>query len=154
MKGVRFKLVKFRTMSKQRESNGIVLSDEQRMTRFGSWLRASSLDELPEFWNVIKGEMSLTGPRPLLVEYLDRYSVEQSQRMNVLPGITGWAQINGRNEISWEKKFELDIWYVNHRSLRLDLLILFRTCVQWCRLSEWKKNRYQVVTEFKGKKKE
>lgn len=124
LKGKIFKLYKFRTMHETRDKNGQVLPDEQRITTLGKFLRASSLDELPEFLNVLRGEMSIVGPRPLLVEYLNRYSPEQARRHEVLPGITGWAQVNGRNILSWEDKFKLDVWYVDHWSLWLDLKIL------------------------------
>ncbi len=125
--GKLFKLYKFRTMRDLYDSEGKPLPDEQRMTKFGRFLRSSSLDELPEFFNVLKGEMSLVGPRPLLVAYLERYTPEQARRHEVLPGITGWAQVNGRNALSWEDKFKLDVWYVDHRSFWLDIKILFRT---------------------------
>ncbi len=122
-----FKMIKFRTMKDIRDENGKVLPDEKRHTTIGKILRALSLDEIPELINVIKGDMSLVGPRPLLKEYLSLYSQEQLKRHQVLPGITGWAQINGRNAISWTEKFKLDIWYVYNWSLRLDLKILFLT---------------------------
>lgn len=125
--GKPFEMVKFRTMRDAVDVHGNVLPDAQRMTPFGSFLRASSLDELPELWNVLKGEMSLVGPRPLLMEYLPLYSSEQYRRHEVRPGVTGWAQINGRNALSWEDKFKLDIWYVENRSFWLDLKILFLT---------------------------
>lgn len=125
--GKPFKMVKFRTMLDAVDKQGNPLPDQQRMTSFGSFLRATSLDELPELWNVIKGEMSLVGPRPLLMEYLPLYSEEQSRRHNVRPGVTGWAQVNGRNAISWEDKFKLDVWYVDNQSIWLDLKILFLT---------------------------
>ncbi|WP_305966782.1 sugar transferase [Marinobacter salsuginis] len=125
--GKPFKMVKFRTMLDAVDKQGNPLPDQQRMTSFGSFLRATSLDELPELWNVIKGEMSLVGPRPLLIEYLPLYSEEQSRRHNVRPGVTGWAQVNGRNAISWEDKFKLDVWYVDNQSIWLDLKILFLT---------------------------
>jgi len=128
--GEPFALVKFRTMHDGRDEHGLVLPDEQRLTRFGRWLRATSLDELPELWNVLCGEMALVGPRPLLLEYLPLYSPEQARRHEVRPGITGWAQINGRNALSWEDKFALDVWYVEHRSLRLDLEILLATLLK------------------------
>jgi len=120
-------MVKFRTMRDAVDFDGQPLSDAERMTPFGRCLRATSLDELPELWNVLKGDMSLVGPRPLLMEYLPLYTAEQARRHEVRPGITGWAQVNGRNAISWEKKFELDVWYVEHRSLLLDLKILYLT---------------------------
>lgn len=122
-----FKMVKFRTMTSVRDGAGNLLPDEQRLTRFGRFLRSTSLDELPELWNVLKGDMSLVGPRPLLVEYLPLYSAEQARRHDVRPGITGWAQVNGRNAISWDQKFKLDIWYVANRSFWLDIRILFLT---------------------------
>lgn len=122
-----FKMYKFRSMSNQRDSNGNLLPDEQRLGRFGKLLRSTSLDELPALFNVIKGDMSLVGPRPLLVEYLPLYNPQQAKRHSVKPGITGWAQVNGRNAISWQKKFELDVEYVKNRSFALDLKILFMT---------------------------
>lgn len=125
-----FRLIKLRSMRDARGRDGRPLPDAERLTNFGKLLRASSVDELPELWNVVRGEMSLVGPRPLLVEYLERYSPEQARRHEVLPGITGWAQINGRNAISWEEKFAADVWYVDHWSNALDLQILFRTIKQ------------------------
>ena len=125
--GQPFEMVKFRTMTNERGPDGALLPDAQRLTPFGRFLRANSLDELPELWNVLKGEMSLVGPRPLLVEYLPLYSPEQARRHEVRPGITGWAQVNGRNAISWADKFALDVWYVDHRNLWLDVQILWRT---------------------------
>jgi lipopolysaccharide/colanic/teichoic acid biosynthesis glycosyltransferase len=125
--GKPFRMVKFRTMTDERGPDGALLPDAQRLTPFGRFLRASSLDELPELWNVLKGEMSLVGPRPLLMEYLPLYTPEQARRHEVRPGITGWAQVNGRNAISWADKFALDVWYVDHRSLWLDVRILWRT---------------------------
>lgn len=122
-----FKMIKFRTMTAECDDQGNLLPDAQRLTSFGKFLRASSLDELPELWNVLKGEMSLVGPRPLLMEYLPHYTPEQARRHQVRPGITGWAQINGRNAISWEEKFKLDVWYVDNRTFRLDVKILFLT---------------------------
>lgn len=125
--GKPFEMIKFRTMRDAVDAQGNVLPDAQRMTPFGSFLRASSLDELPELWNVLKGEMSLVGPRPLLLEYLPLYSPEQYRRHDVRPGVTGWAQINGRNALSWEEKFKLDVWYVDNRNFWLDLKILLLT---------------------------
>jgi len=122
-----FTLLKFRTMTEARDPAGNLLPDEQRLTRLGRFLRRTSLDELPELINVLKGEMRLVGPRPLLTQYLDRYTPEQARRHEVKPGITGWAQINGRNALTWEEKFKLDVWYVDHRSLALDLKILLLT---------------------------
>lgn len=125
--GKPFEMIKFRSMRNAVGSDGTLLPDAERMTLLGEKLRSSSLDELPEFWNVLKGEMSLVGPRPLLMEYLPLYSAEQARRMEVRPGITGWAQINGRNAISWDEKFELDVWYVDNRTLWLDFKILWLT---------------------------
>ena len=125
--GVPFALIKFRSMLAARDSDGKLLPDAERLTPLGRWLRATSLDELPELINVLRGEMSLVGPRPLLMEYLDHYTPEQSRRHEVRPGLTGWAQVNGRNAISWEEKFKLDVWYVEHQSLRLDAKILWLT---------------------------
>ncbi|CAK8717224.1 Undecaprenyl phosphate N,N'-diacetylbacillosamine 1-phosphate transferase [Candidatus Electrothrix gigas] len=125
--GKPFRMYKFRTMTDERDTDGNLLSDEQRLVPFGRFLRSTSLDELPELINVLKGEMSLVGPRPLLMEYLDRYTAEQARRHEVLPGVTGWAQINGRNALSWEEKFNLDVWYVDNRSLWLDVKILWMT---------------------------
>ncbi|MDW8289325.1 MAG: sugar transferase [Armatimonadota bacterium] len=125
--GKPFVMLKFRTMTDQRDAKGELLPDELRLTRFGKWLRSTSLDELPELFNVLKGEMSLVGPRPLLMEYLPRYTPEQARRHEVKPGITGWAQVNGRNALSWEEKFRLDVWYVDHWNLWLDLKILWVT---------------------------
>ena len=119
-----FEMIKFRTMTDERNSKGLLLPDADRLTPFGRFLRVSSLDELPELWNVLKGDMSLVGPRPLLMEYLPLYSAEQSRRHDVRPGITGWAQVNGRNALSWEEKFKLDLWYVDNRSTWLDIRIL------------------------------
>src|SRR5690554_3088350 len=127
LNGKPFEMVKFRTMLDATDKHGNPLPDDHRMTPLGSFLRATSLDELPELWNVLKGDMSLVGPRPLLMEYLPLYSVEQYRRHEVRPGVTGWAQINGRNAISWEDKFKLDVWYVDNRSLWLDIKIIFLT---------------------------
>jgi len=127
LKGEPFEMIKFRTMKDAVDSNGNALPDAERMTPFGNKLRSSSLDELPELWNVLKGEMSLVGPRPLLMQYLPLYSDEQRRRHEVRPGVTGWAQINGRNSLSWEEKFKLDVWYVDNRSFWLDVKILFLT---------------------------
>ena len=122
-----FNMIKFRSMTMENDTSGILLSDSNRLTRFGEFLRSTSLDELPSLWVVLKGEMSLVGPRPLLVEYLPLYSKKQSRRHEVKPGITGWAQVNGRNAISWDKKFDLDVWYVDNQSIWLDIKILFLT---------------------------
>ena len=125
--GVIFKIIKFKTMNDKKDGNGQLLSDALRLTKIGSFVRKTSLDELPQLLNVIKGDMSLIGPRPLLPQYLALYSEFQNRRHEVKPGITGWAQVNGRNAISWDKKFELDVWYVDHISLALDIKILFKT---------------------------
>lgn len=127
LNGKPFLMVKFRTMLNAVDAQGNPLPDDQRMTRFGSFLRSASLDELPELWNVLKGDMSLVGPRPLLMEYLPLYSPEQARRHDVRPGVTGWAQVNGRNALSWDEKFKLDVWYVDNQSLWLDIKILFMT---------------------------
>ena len=127
LNGKVFKMMKFRTMLDSNDKFGNLLPDEQRMTSFGAFLRSTSLDELPGLFNVLKGDMSLVGPRPLLVQYLPLYNKEQARRHNVRPGITGWAQVNGRNAISWEEKFKLDVWYVDNRNFLLDLKILFLT---------------------------
>nr|WP_312534790.1 sugar transferase [Moraxella sp. CTOTU47618] len=125
--GKPFEMIKFRTMKDATDKEGNALPDSERLTEFGKKLRASSLDELPELWNVLKGDMSLVGPRPLLMEYLPLYSPEQAKRHNVRPGVTGYAQVNGRNSLSWEDKFKLDTWYVEHQSLWLDMKILLKT---------------------------
>ena len=125
--GEPFQMFKFRTMSNATAPDGTLLPDAARLTPLGQKLRATSLDELPELWNVLKGDMSLVGPRPLLMEYLPLYTPEQARRHTLRPGITGWAQINGRNALSWEEKFALDVWYVDHQSLKLDIKILWRT---------------------------
>ena len=125
--GKPFEMIKFRTMKDATDKAGNALPDSERLTEFGKKLRASSLDELPELWNVLKGDMSLVGPRPLLMEYLPLYNAEQAKRHNVRPGVTGYAQVNGRNSLSWEDKFKLDTWYVEHQSLWLDMKILLKT---------------------------
>ncbi len=125
--GKPFEMIKFRTMKDVTDKEGNALPDSERLTEFGKKLRASSLDELPELWNVLKGDMSLVGPRPLLMEYLPLYNAEQAKRHNVRPGVTGYAQVNGRNSLSWEDKFKLDTWYVEHQSLWLDMKILLKT---------------------------
>jgi sugar transferase EpsL len=122
-----FVMIKFRTMTDERDENGILLSDKVRLTGFGKFLRSTSLDELPGLWNVLKGDMSLVGPRPLLVEYLPLYSTKQARRHEIKPGVTGWAQVNGRNTISWDEKFDLDVWYVDNQSIWLDIKVLWLT---------------------------
>ncbi len=148
--GRTFTLYKFRTMSDAHDAQGSLLPDEQRLTRFGRWLRSTSLDELPEIFNVLRGEMSLVGPRPLLTQYWERYSPEQRRRHHTLPGITGWAQINGRNTLSWEEKFKLDVWYVDHWSLWLDVRILFMTLGKWIQREGINPRGQEVMDEFQG----
>lgn len=145
-----FTLYKFRTMTDARDPQGGLLPDTQRLTRLGRLLRASSVDELLELYNVLRGEMSLVGPRPLLMQYLDRYTPEQARRHHVLPGITGWAQINGRNAITWEQKFELDVWYVDHRSIWLDVQILALTFWKVLRREGINQPGHATVEEFIG----
>lgn len=128
--GIPFRIYKFRTMTEERDADGILLPNDKRLTALGRFLRSTSLDELPELWNVLVGDMSLVGPRPLRMEYLERYSPEQARRHEVRPGITGWAQVNGRNAISWEEKFAFDVWYVDNRSFWLDLKILWLTAIK------------------------
>lgn len=148
-RGEPFVLYKFRTMTRERGNSGL-LPDEHRITRFGRLLRSTSMDELPELFNVIKGEMSLVGPRPLLMKYLELYSTEQARRHAVLPGITGWAQVNGRNAISWEQKFELDVWYVDHWSFGLDLRILWLTAGKVFRREDINQPGHISSEEFTG----
>jgi len=145
-----FFMYKFRSMTDQRDSGGNLLSDAERLTPFGRFLRSTSLDELPELFNVLKGEMSLVGPRPLLMEYLERYTTEQIRRHEVRPGITGWAQVNGRNAISWEEKFTLDVWYVDHCSFMLDLRILRLTLLQVFRKEGINENGQATMSKFMG----
>lgn len=149
-----FELIKFRTMTDARDPEGNLLPDEERLTPFGRWLRSTSLDELPTLWNVVKGDMSLVGPRPLLVKYLDRYSPEQKRRHAVRPGITGWAQVHGRNAISWEEKFALDVWYVENLSLRTDLTILLRTMSQVLGQRGISAEGHVTMPEFEGSREE
>jgi undecaprenyl phosphate N,N'-diacetylbacillosamine 1-phosphate transferase len=145
-----FKLIKFKTMTDKKDENGNLLSDEQRMTMIGSFVRKTSLDEIPQMINVLKGDMSLIGPRPLLVQYLPLYSKEQKKRHLVRPGITGWAQVNGRNAISWQRKFELDVWYVDNQSFLLDIKIFFKT-IKNILISEGINQAGQATAEaFKG----
>ncbi|RLQ88279.1 sugar transferase [Notoacmeibacter ruber] len=152
MHGRIFQLVKFRTMTDERDSSGELLPDAQRLPPFGRWLRATSLDELPELWNVLKGEMSLVGPRPLLVQYLPLYSERQSRRHAVRPGLTGWAQINGRNALSWPEKFELDVWYVENQSFWLDLKILARTVAAVLKSSGISATGEATMPPFRGER--
>ncbi len=150
LRGEPFRLAKFRTMTDLRDDSGDLLPDGNRLTALGRFLRATSLDELPTLWNVVRGEMSLVGPRPLLMRYLERYSPEQARRHEVRPGITGWAQVNGRNELSWEEKFELDVWYVDHQSLGLDLAILAKTLRTVLRREGISARGQATAEEFKG----
>lgn len=152
LRGREFNMVKFRTMTDSRDPSGVLLSDTVRLTPFGQFLRASSLDELPELLNVLKGEMSLVGPRPLLVEYLPLYTSEQARRHEVRPGITGWAQVNGRNAISWEEKFKLDVWYVDNRSLWLDVKILWMTFLKVIQRSGISQDGHVTMEKFNGSK--
>ena len=148
--GKPFRMVKFRSMTDARDAHGNLLPDEERLPAFGRWLRASSMDELPELFNVLKGEMSLVGPRPLLMQYLPRYSARQARRHEVPPGITGWAQVNGRNAISWDQKFELDVWYVENRSLWLDCKIIFLTILKLFRRDDVNAPGSATMPEFMG----
>lgn len=148
--GKPFICLKFRTMNDRRDEHGKLLPDEQRLTSLGKFLRSTSLDELPELLNVLRGEMSLVGPRPLLMQYLDRYTPEQARRHEVLPGITGWAQINGRNILSWEDKFCLDVWYVDHWSFWLDLKILALTVIKVLRREGISREGFATAPEFMG----
>ncbi|WP_335011146.1 sugar transferase [Nostoc sp.] len=151
-----FNFYKFRTMTNARDTEGNLLADEKRLTAFGKFLRQTSLDELPQLWNVLKGDMSFVGPRPLLVKYLDRYTPKQARRHEVKPGITGWAQVNGRRTLDqfWNKKFQLDVWYIDHWSLSLDLKILFMTLWQVLQRKSITQEGHVTSEEFKGQLKE
>jgi len=148
--GKAFRIFKFRTMTDARGVDGILLPDAERLTRFGRFLRSSSLDELPALINVLKGDMSLVGPRPLLMHYLDRYTPQQARRHEVRPGITGWAQINGRNAITWEEKFKLDVWYVDNRSLWLDIKIIYLTVWKILKREGINQPGQATMEEFRG----
>lgn len=148
--GKPFTILKFRTMTDARDKSGNLVPDAERLTRLGRFLRTTSLDELPELWNVLRGDMSLVGPRPLLMQYLDRYTPEQARRHEVRPGLTGWAQVHGRNAISWPSKFDLDVWYVDHRSFWLDLKILFLTIWQVCTHRGITAEGHVTMPEFMG----
>jgi len=150
--GRAFTMYKFRTMIDERDANGNLLADNKRLTAFGKFLRSTSLDELPELINVLKGEMSLVGPRPLLMQYLERYTPEQARRHEVCPGITGWAQINGRNALSWEERFKLDVWYVDNCSFKLDMKILFLTIWKVLRRQGISHGSEATMPEFTGTK--
>ena len=149
-KGKPFTIYKFRTMLEASDAKGQALPDHERLTSFGKFLRSSSLDELPELWNVFKGDMSLVGPRPLRMDYLPRYSLEQARRHDILPGVTGWAQINGRNAISWDEKFKLDVWYVDHQSLWLDIKILWLTVLKVFRRDGISAAGHATMPDFMG----
>lgn len=148
--GKPFAMYKFRTMADTRDTDGNLLPDAERLTKFGRFLRSTSLDELPELINVLKGDMSLVGPRPLLMQYLDRYTPEQARRHEVHPGITGWAQVNGRNALSWEEKFALDVWYVDNCSFLLDAMIILITIWKVLRREGISQSGEATMSEFKG----
>ncbi|WP_414051204.1 sugar transferase [Macrococcus animalis] len=150
--GEPFEIYKFRTMTDERDVRGELLPDSERLTEFGKTLRKLSIDELPQLLNVLKGDISLVGPRPLLMQYLPLYNEHQKRRMNVRPGITGWAQVNGRNNISWEDKFDLDVWYVDHQSFILDLYIIYLTIVKVFRQSDISQDGHATVPAFTGTK--
>lgn len=150
LRGKSFYIYKFRTMTSECDGEGNLLSDDRRLTRFGRFLRSSSLDELPELFNVLKGDMSLVGPRPLLMQYLDRYTPEQRRRHGVQPGITGWAQVNGRNAITWEEKFKLDVWYIDNWSLALDIRIIWMTLWKILKREGISQPGQATMTEFTG----
>ncbi len=145
-----FNFYKFRTMTHDVDKNGVLLPDDKRLTKIGQFLRKTSLDELPQLWNVLKGDMSFVGPRPLLVKYLELYSSEQIRRHNVRPGITGWAQVNGRNLLDWDKKFELDVWYVDNWSIWLDLKILLKTVLKVLKREGISQQNHATMREFQG----
>lgn len=146
-----FKVVKFKTMTDERDKDGKLLPDADRLTRVGRFVRSTSIDELPQLWNVLKGDMSLIGPRPLLVQYLPLYSKEQARRHEVRPGITGWAQCHGRNAISWQKKFELDVWYVDHISFATDCKVIWTTIQKVIKRADISEEGYATMEYFNGK---
>ncbi len=148
--GKPFEMVKFRTMTEKLDANGALLSDADRLTSLGRFLRSTSLDELPGLWSVLKGDMSLVGPRPLLMEYLPLYSDEQARRHDVRPGITGWAQVNGRNSLSWQEKFKLDVWYVDNQSFVLDLKVLFMTISRVIKKTDIAHEGQATMEKFRG----
>jgi undecaprenyl phosphate N,N'-diacetylbacillosamine 1-phosphate transferase len=152
LNGKVFSLIKFKTMAEAFDSKGNLLDDEKRLTNFGKIVRKLSLDELPQFWNVLKGEMSIIGPRPLLEEYLVLYSVHQARRHEVRPGITGWAQVNGRNDLDWQKRFELDLWYVDNVSFLLDLKIIFLTIQKIFKREGVSQQGHATMPKFRGNK--
>ena len=148
-----FRMVKFRTMTDERGSDGELLPDAQRLTAFGKFLRSTTLDEFPEMWNVLIGDMSVVGPRPLLMRYIPRYDAFQARRMEVKPGVTGWAQVNGRNSLTWEEKFALDVWYVDHRTFWLDLKIVVMTFFKVFARTGINAGEGKTMEEFRGKEK-
>ncbi|EGL19518.1 MULTISPECIES: sugar transferase [Paenibacillus] len=150
LRGKPFAIFKFRTMTSKCDEHGRLLPDEVRLTRFGMLLRKLSLDELPQLLNVLRGELSLVGPRPLLMDYMNRYTSEQARRHDVRPGITGWAQVNGRNDLSWEQKFELDVWYVDHQSFLLDMKILWMTVIKVIKTEGVSRTGHVTMPEFQG----
>lgn len=152
LNGNTFYVYKFRSMTDERDNSGKLLPDDVRLTSFGKVIRKLSLDELPQLWNVLKGDMSFVGPRPLLIEYLSLYNKRQARRHEVRPGITGWAQVNGRNAISWEEKFELDVWYVENRSFWLDIKILFMTVLKVFKSEGISQDGQATMTKFEGTK--
>ena len=154
LRGRPFRMVKFRTMTDERGPDGELLPDAQRLTSFGKFLRSTTLDEFPEMWNVFVGDMSVVGPRPLLMRYLRRYDAFQARRMEVKPGVTGWAQVNGRNAISWDEKFALDVWYVDHRTFWLDMKIVVLTFFRVFARSGINAGEGKTMEEFRGKEKE
>jgi lipopolysaccharide/colanic/teichoic acid biosynthesis glycosyltransferase len=148
--GKPFTIYKFRTMTDERDEEGNLLPDEKRLTKFGAFLRSTSIDELPELYNVLKGDMSLVGPRPLHVRYIERYTPQQARRLEIRPGITGWAQVNGRNALSWEDRFKMDVWYVEHKSLVVDIRILLHTLLKVLRREGITGNGHATMEEFHG----
>lgn len=146
-----FKVVKFKTMTDERDKDGTLLPDAKRLTKVGRFIRSTSIDELPQLWNVLKGDMSLIGPRPLLVQYLPLYSKEQARRHEIRPGITGWAQCHGRNAISWQKKFELDVWYVDHISFATDCKVIWTTIQKVIKRADISEEGYATMEYFNGK---
>ncbi len=153
-KGKPIRIYKFRTMTNEKDQHGNLLADEQRLSRFGMFLRRWSLDELPQLINILKGDLSIVGPRPLLMEYLPLYTPEEARRHDVNPGITGWSQINGRNDLTWEKKFALDVWYVDNQTLWLDLKIIFLTLITISRGEGIQREGHATAPKFKGKSKD
>lgn len=150
LNGKVFNFYKYRTMSNKRDNDGKLFSDNKRITKLGNFLRKTSIDEIPSLWNVVKGDMSLVGPRPLLVEYLKLYSLEQAKRHNVKPGITGWAQINGRNKLTWEEKFKFDIWYTNNMTFYLDIKIIFITIYKIFISEGINQSESETMKKFRG----